>query len=366
MRLCDALVVCVTFLFASTGSCGHGAAEQHVTPIASLISARSGHTATLLRDGQVLIAGGMNGNGSYFDSVELYQPQTRSFSAGAALGTPRVGHTATLLNDGTVLVAGGYNGQYLAGAELFDPKTRRWTPIGPMRTARSEHVAVLLHDETVLLAGGIGTGWSFLATAEIFDPVRRAFTPVGNMSEPRESHTATVLRDGRVLIAGGHKGRRADMTVFASAEIYDPGKRVFVGAHNMTTARHKHGATLLPNGDVLIAGGSDARDWSGKYRSAEIFDVRTGAFRAIANMHEDRFKLANAILTLADGRALLAGGAAALEMYDPRTAGFSVGARLSGPRYFSSATQLPNGAVLIVGGYDDHNQADARAWLYHP
>ena len=168
-----------------------------------------------------------------------------------------VGHSATLLPNGKVLIAGGYNGNYLASAELYDPVTRTFSPTKAMQTARSGHVAVRLPSGKVLLAGGVGVGWTFLRNAEVYDPATNTFTATGDMAAARESHTATLLENGKVLIAGGHKGRRAEMTIYSSAEIYDPATGRFNATGEMTRVRHKHGAVLLADGRVLIVGEAD-------------------------------------------------------------------------------------------------------------
>ena len=336
-----------------------------VAPAASMKIARSGHTATLLPNGNVLIAGGMNGNGSYFDTAEIYSPATDTFRPAQSMSVRRVGHTATLLPNGKVLIAGGYNGDYLAGAEIYDPATGSFTPTGQMTMARSEHVAVLLNNGKLMLAGGIGTGWTFLASAEVYDPSTSTFTRTGSMTAPRESHTATLLKSGKVLIAGGHKDRREAMTVYSSAEVYDPAKGTFSATGNMTTVRHKHAASLLPDGNVLIVGGSDKRDWQGKYASAEIYDSTKGEFKAIGDMRVARFKLASAVVSLRNGKVLIAGGGEQLELYDPASNTFStVKGRIDTARYFSAATLLQDGCVLITGGYDNNNGAGTKSWIY--
>jgi hypothetical protein len=341
------------------------AAEGVIAPAASMKTARSGHTATFLPTGNVLITGGMNGNGNYSDTAEIYSPATDTFRPTQSMHARRVGHTATLLPNGKVLVAGGYNGDYLASAEIYDPTAGSFTITGPMAMPRSDHVAVLLKNGKVLFAGGIGTGWTFLAGAELYDPSTGTFTLTGGMTTARESHTATLLKSGKVLIAGGHKDRREAMTVYSSAELYDPDRGIFSATGSMTTVRHKHAAALLPDGNVLIVGGSDKRDWQGQYASAEIYDSTDGKFRAIGDMNMARFKLANAVVSLRDGKILLAGGGERLELYDPAANTFNVTrGRIDAARFFSAATLLQDGRVLITGGYDNHSEASAKAWIY--
>jgi hypothetical protein len=352
-------------------SCSTGEANKthpsagSVTAAATMASARSGHTATLLRDGKVIITGGMNGNGNYFDSVEIFDPAADKFKGARSLSVGRVGHTATLLPDGKVLIAGGFNGTYVQGAELYDPAANIITPTGPMTAPRSEHVAVPLDNGRILLIGGVGEGYTFLATAEIYDPTTGKFTSTGSMTTPREGHTATLLKNGKVLVAGGHKDRRDAMTVFSSAELYDPASGRFTATGDMSIIRHKHAAVLLGDGNVLIAGGSDKRDSRGQYASAEIYDSSRGVFKSVGNMNSARYKLASAAVLLRDGRALIAGGSPRVEIYDPTKGSFAmVAGELDAARFFASATALNDGRVLIVGGYDERGVATARTWLY--
>jgi hypothetical protein len=133
----------------------------------------------------------------------------------------------------------------------------------------------------------------------------------------------------------------------------------------MTAIRHKHAASLLPDGNVLIVGGSDKRDWQGKYASAEIYESSKGEFRVIGDMNMARFKLASAVVSLRNGKILIAGGGEGLELYDPATRTFSiVKNRLDTARFFSVATLLQDDQVLITGGYDNHIKAGAKAWIY--
>jgi hypothetical protein len=338
---------------------------EALTPAASMNTARSGQTATLLPSGQVLVTGGMNGNGNYFDTTEIYDPSTNRFVEAKQMNAGRVGHTATLLPSGKVLIAGGFNGDYLQSAELYDPSTGRFSATGRLTMARSEHLAVLLNDGRVLLVGGVGSGYSFLASCEVYDPMTGRFAPTGSMTTPREGHTATLLKNGKVLITGGHKDRREAMTVYSSAELYDPATGRFTTCGEMTVVRHKHAAALLPDGNVLIAGGSDRRDFQGQYASAEIYDADKSTFKAIGNMNATRYKLTGAVTALKDGRVVIAGGASRVEIYDPAKNSFTViSGQLDTARFFSSATLLLDGRVLVTGGYDDHGSSSVKTWLY--
>jgi len=348
----------------NANSIGANAESGLVGRISNMTASRAAHTATLLPDGKVLVTGGFSG-GSSLASTEIFDPATQAFTTASNMSVARSGHSATLLANGKVLIAGGYNGNYLASAELYDPLTNGFTPVSTMTTARSGHVATLLPNGKVLLAGGVGTGWTFLANAELYDPVSNAFTTTGAMLTARESHTATLLNNGKVLITGGHRGRHPAITIYSSAEIYDPATGAFTAAGDMTRIRHKHEAVLLADGRVLIIGGSDERDGNGAYVSAEIYDPVKNSFRATGNMNSPRYKLQGTAVLLRDGKVLIAGGANRAEVFDPSVNTFSyVAGDMETPRLFATATRLTNGQILITGGYHGNVIVTSNAWVY--
>ena len=228
-------------------------------------------------------------------------------------------------------------------------------------------MAVLLRDGKVLLAGGIGVGWTFLDSAELYDPATETFRATGRMAVARESHTANLLPDGRVLITGGHRGRRESIILYASSETYDPSAGTFTATGSMTTRRHKHDAVSLSDGTVLVVGGSDERDDRGAYRSAERYDPATGRFAAAGTMHAARYKLNGSSVLLRDGTVLLLGGADVSEIYDPVRRLFSVIPEGIGvTRLFAVAALLPDGGVLLAGGYGSGVSSSPQAWIYRP
>ena len=135
----------------------------------SLHTVRRRHTATLLPDGRVLVAGGTS-NGSWLTSTEIYNPVTEIWSLTGDISTVRSEHTATLLPDGKVLIAGGWNGtSYISSAEVYDPASGTWSATASLLTARCEFEATLLLDGSVLIVGGEGGGGSYLNSAEVYD-----------------------------------------------------------------------------------------------------------------------------------------------------------------------------------------------------
>lgn len=346
-----------------------------VAEIGHMQIARASHSSTLLPDGKVFIAGGFGGSGTEsnpYRSTEIYDPRTGSFQPAGDMTIGRSGHTATPLKNGKLLIAGGWTGRYnlRRSAELYDPATGIFSPTGDMVIERAGSVAALLPDGRVLVAGGEDRSENALASAEVYDPSTGKFTRAGDMTEPRGEATATALRNGRVLIVGGGSGHYPSQNVYRSAELYDPATGKFKSTGQMSVGRHKHAAVLLASGKVLVVGGSDNRDWHGEYSSAEIYDPATGAFSATDAMSTSRFKLLYAVTLLANGTVLVAGGGSFAEVYDETTGRFSkVDGSLGAARFFASATALPDGKTLITGGYAESGgnlPSTAGAWIYRP
>ena len=335
-----AVVVLTGQVFAQTGAW---------TPTGSMSGARRDHTATLLPDGKVLINRGTGGG------AELYDPVTGAFSpTGPSLGGGDAqGTTATRLQDGRVLIVGG------STVEIYNPPTGTFTPAGNLNVARAFHTATLLSNGKVLIAGGNDPGvQQTLATAELYDPATNSFTLAGFLNVGRSSQSATLLQDGRVLIAGGGQITSPGFsTSLSSAELYDPATGAFSPTGNLTQPRcclYFTQAPLLNNGKVLIVGG-------GGNQAAEIFDPATGTFSPTGSMSIARSALSATVLS--SGQVLVAGGVITLpgggpgttnvvEIYDPVSGVFSPAAFMIQARQQHTATLLPNGQVLVTGGFD--------------
>ena len=328
----------------------------------SLNTSHAGHTATLLPDGSVLVAGGAGGG---LPSAELYHPATGDWTLTGNLNTNSQGHTATLLPNGKVLVAGGGGAGEFSRAELYDPATGTWTYTGSLNTIRWYHTGTLLSDGRVLVAGGFDNSFAF-SSAELYDPATGTWTYTGSMTTARLLHTATLLPDGRVLVVGGEDEWYGQTR--SSAELYDPATGTWTNTGSLHTARYAHTATLLSDGKVLVAGGNVY--YPGELSSAELYDPATGTWAFTGSLDTGRFD--HTATLLSDGKVLVVGGAvgytreiSSVELYDPATGTWAFTGSLNAARFIHTATLLPSGNVLVAGGRSDF-QNIASAELYEP
>lgn len=240
------------------------------TAVGPMTSARYGHTATLLSNGKVLLAGGDPSGTAGFATAELYDPGTKTFSATGQMiaggpFTTRIFHTATLLQDGRVLLAGGWSGLggidavSLSTAEIYDPVSGTFSSTGSLLAATAHHAATLLQNGQVLVSGGTqvhgGTPYAPYATAQLYDSQSGTFlTPAIQMVIGRVFHTATLLPDGTVRLIGGCDAgstQRSD----PRTELFDPVRIAFAQSTSLSIARHSHTATLLMGGKVILVTG---------------------------------------------------------------------------------------------------------------
>jgi hypothetical protein len=321
------------------------------TATGAMATPRATHTATLLPDGSVLVAGSGAGAPSS-STVEIYDPVAGTWRTAAPLLQGRAWHSATLVTTPAgprVLVAGGQGGvanDVLATAELYDPATDTWTSAAPMSGARSTHTATRLTDGRVLVAGG-GPN-----EGAIYDPTTDTWQKTASMNVPPHLHVAALLPSGHVLVAG------TDMPSFlaASAEEYDPTTNVWTPVGPLAEGRNSATATRLQDGTILVAGGFFEMPPFTR-QSAEIYDPAAHAFTKIVPMVLPRGEHATALLP--DGSVLLAGGQqvnhgmlADAERYDPATHAFAATAPLSVPRAMHTLTVLGDGSALAAGGSD--------------
>jgi hypothetical protein len=338
----------------------------------SMTTPRSGHAATLLANGKVLITGGTTvtaaGVVSVTATAEIYDPATEHFTATGKMNTPRRGHQATLLNNGKVLITGGSDATHvLSTAELYDPATGTFTyTANPMSSPRTLHRQTVLLDGRVLITGGSAAGifQPPLASVDIYNPVTDHFISAPNLKRARMDHSATLLMNGKVLIAGGWGGADGS-AVINSAELFDPATGTFALTGSLHTARAGQAAVLLQDGRVLIAGGNDESDAGsgiGELASAEIYSAAAGTFAVTGSMSTPRGYFAADLLS--DGNVIVIGGFSeppygpfdirsyhsGTEIYSVASGHFGAGPTMHTPRRAETATVLKNGFILVAGG----------------
>ncbi len=272
-----------------------------------------------------------------------------------------------------------------AGVAMAAGPAPYFTPLAnPLSSERGDAVAAVLPSGQVLIAGG-QDGSGVLASAELFDPASDTFTKLQGAGsetvEVRQGAVAATLPDGEVLIAGGSNYKTIDY--LSTAELFDPADDTFTKLEGpgseMTVAREHPVAAALPDGDVLIAGGSTTVElFPGMFvpqvvSTAELFDPTDDTFTKLegagSELTEARWGAVAA--TLHDGEVLITGGReqGSAELFDPTDDTFTklegAGSSLVVPRQGAAAAVLPDGQVLIVGGlHGVTNQGVAE--LYDP
>jgi N-acetylneuraminic acid mutarotase len=313
----------------------------------SMATPRGYQTATVLGNGNVLVAGGLDNNNVPLASAELYHPDTNTWSSAGSMTSPRRQQGATLLSSGKVLVATGDNNGSLPSADLYDPATNTWSATGPMIEGRGAPTATRLNNGEVLVAGGYDAG--YLNSSELYNPATNTWSAAAPMSLARDGASAILLGSGKVLVFGGEG-------YIAEAELYDPTSNTWSSAGSMASGRGYSTATLLISGKVLVAGGA-------QNATAELYDPTSNTWSSAGTMsavHE----YATATL-LGNGKVLVAGSeqgenagrtrggniTGASDLYDPAMNTWSSTSILSTPRWAHTAALLGNGKLLIAGGF---------------
>jgi len=296
-------------------------------------------------------------------AYSLHAQTSGTWASTGALNTPRTAHTATLLSNGEVLVTGGEDlaHNFLTSAELYNPATGKWTFTGSTATPRVDHSATLLPNGQVLVAGGyLGVDSHYqpiyTATAELYNPSTGQWRTTGSMTVPRAFHGATLLQDGKVLVAGGTNAT-------TSAELYDPSQGTWTTTGSLPNY-HLVVLVLLQDGRAL------AVDESGSsYTPGQLYDPSTGQWTSTTNMYYSHTGVSTALLP--SGNVLVYGNkfsCYAGESYSPstniwvRTMGQCGNSVSSGPMQL-----LGTGKVLLVGNtiiYSGHAYSTTHCALY--
>ena len=315
--------------------------------------------------------------------VLTYAQGAEGFVPTGSMGTARYGHTATLLPDGRVLVAGGYTtvtnvtpyftevlSYPTASAELYNPATGIWTPCAPMKVPRDGHTATVLRNGTVLVVGGPSDPSSGefygipLDTCEIYDPALNTWRYTSPLLKGRQLHAATLLADGRVLVAGGESTIGILPEETSDCEIYDPAAEKWTVTGSFTTTTGASGSTgrfgaailLLHTGKVLVAGGdaSNCCLFGGVFSTtaAEIFSVDSGVWRPTGSLSSAQDY--STLIALHDNTVLIVSGnmnpPASVERYNPATETWFPTAGTGNLPGLTRAVGLDDGRVLVAGG----------------
>jgi hypothetical protein len=333
----------------------------------SMILGRQNHTASLLPNGEVLIAGGLGEGVAEVASAEIYDPVTGAFSSTDDMTLARWQHTSTSLADGRVLVAGGIPGASFV-ADVYDPETGLFSSTTGSSEAGYGSAATLLTSGEVLLSGTSPVCSVTSTGAELYDPAADGFTATtGALQKTRNYHTANLLADGRVFVVGGDECTVGGDTPFG--ELYDPTTGTFAFTSGALTyhPREFNAATLMPNGKVLVSGGGAGLSTT----TGEIYDPAADSFTLTSTWLNDSRSDHGSVL-LPNGRVLLTGGIAgatyraSAELYDLVTEAFSYTGSMTTGRTVHTTTVLENGSVLVTGGLGSGVTRLASAEIFYP
>jgi N-acetylneuraminic acid mutarotase len=218
-----------------------------------------------MKDGRVLVVGGCIGNGVCTERVEIFNPQSNAWTEAMPLESDRASHTAHLLSDGRVLVAGGWGVENVpvgGDALLYNPQTNLWTATGSMVKPRVQARSTLLTDGRVLVTGGITQEDQSVpkisASAEIYDPAANAWTATSDLSQERYQHVLVLLADDQVLAVGGarnYENRWTGSSFVREIERFDPVTGHWSSVGNLPRPTANAAATLLPDGRGWVTGG---------------------------------------------------------------------------------------------------------------
>ncbi|MEK2646228.1 kelch repeat-containing protein [Bdellovibrio sp. BCCA] len=343
---------------------------------ASLVTGRCYHSATLLSDGRVMVIGGRTENSlalgisNYLSTAEIYNPATNTWTAAASMTTNRGYHSAILLKNGKVFVVGGRNTSGLLTTALYNPSANSWAAGPSLTKSRKDHTATLLPEGKVVIIGGVDDAGVILSDTTIYDPSSGpsgTFSNGAALAVARKSHTATLVGD-RVFVIGGS----TTSTVFKDTVIYDPSTNQWQTFADLQSGpRYLHTANIAGN-YLVVLGGLSETTYLFPANTPERLNISTFIWKSEGNMSASRFIPAAALLN--NGKVFISGGVSteptltyptSSDIFDPATGNWKAAAPIPASRARSTATTLPNGKVLVVGGQDDANILGTTV-LYDP
>jgi hypothetical protein len=354
------------------------AAAEEWLPGPNMSVGRRHFALVALPSGDLLAPGGVIAVPAYTNRADIFSVAGRSFSETDAMPySHRYQHQAVLLGNGKVLIAGEQVDGVAKESHLFTESMHSWSAtFNHPALNRFSAAMALLPGGKVLYAGGYngGANGPTYDSAELFDPALSTWSSTGSMVAQRAGHTLTLLATGpnagKVLVTGG--GQRIGLTVEARCELYDPVTGTFALTGPLNLGRNSHTATRLLDGRVLVTGGRVAGGAGSNHDTAEIYDPATGTWSFAATMATRR--ASHTATLLPNGDVLVVGGAqvgslesvtATAEIYHPATDSWrTVTPSMSTARVGHAAALLPSGEVLVAGGYDGTTHL-ATSEIYH-
>lgn len=344
---------------------------------------RYGFAQVALPDGRILVAGGIadpnNVTQTILDSAELYDPNTGTFTPAGTMASARYGAMAQLLPNGKVLIAGGFGPSgLLAEAELFDPSVAGvaggvspWQATGAMATARSGASIALTNSGEVVVAGGTGDGPQVLQSSEIYDPQSGAWTAGARLQRAATYASALAMQDGAQIVIPGGRDNQGNVSALAQVAT-DPAVKWTNLRLSSNGVRAQYGSFIVSPTEALIFGGINGAFTS--LGSIDRYDATTSTWTAfpgqlvvprslplVAPLDGNGILIAGGLQGAASG----VGTAAAETLNLAPVAGVPADLATTSMNFVrvgGGISALPDGSVLVVGGWDNANYNPGKAW----